>query len=133
MTEIHPKTRPGFILTILAMNNQGYQNLMELSTLAHLEGMYYRPRIDHELLEKYGGGLIILSGCSGGEVAESLKVDNYQAAKEVALWYKSVFGDRYYLEMQNHDWDVQVKINTYLQKLSKEIDVHWLLATTDTI
>ena len=117
------KDKSRFHLTILAMNNQGYQNLMQLSTLANLEGMYYKPRIDHELLEKYGEGLIILSGCSGGEVGESLKSDNYQAAKEIALWYKSVFGDRYYLEMQNHDWDMQIKVNNYLQKLSVEIDV----------
>lgn len=117
------KDKARFHLTILAMNNLGYQNLMQLSTLAHLEGMYYRPRIDHELLEKYGEGLIILSGCAGGEVGMSLRSDNYQAAKDIALWYKSVFGDRYYLEMQNHDWDAQIKINNYLQKLSKETDI----------
>lgn len=117
------KDKARFHLTILAMNNQGYQNLMKLSTLANLEGMYYKPRIDHELIEKYNEGLIVLSGCAGGELGECLKVDNYQGAKDIASWYKSIFGDRYYLEMQDHSWDVQVKINNYLSKLSKDLDI----------
>jgi len=117
------KDKARFHLTLLAMNNQGYQNLMMLSTLAQLEGMYYRPRIDHELIEKYNEGLIALSGCAGGEVGRSLRDDNYQAAKDIAIWYKSIFGDRYYLEMQNHDWEEQKKVNDGLQKISKEIDV----------
>ena len=74
-------------------------------------------------MEKYSEGLIVLSGCAGGEVGMSLRSDNYQAAKDIALWYKSVFGDRYYLEMQNHDWDAQIKVNNYLQKLSKETGI----------
>ena len=117
-------------LTILAMNNQGYQNLMRLSTLANLEGMYYRPRIDHELLEKYNDGLIILSGCAGSELGENLSGDNYEEAKKIAIWYKSIFGDRYYLEMQDHGhkdhpgrWDEQYKINGYLEQLSKDLDI----------
>lgn len=117
-------------LIVLAMNNQGYQNLMMLSSLANLEGMYYKPRVDHEILEKYNEGLIILSACASGEVGDALKNDDYQKAKETASWYKSVFGDRYYLEMQDHghpnypgSWDVQVKINGYLEKLSAELDI----------
>jgi DNA polymerase-3 subunit alpha len=117
------KDKARFHLTLLAMDNEGYQNLMILSTLAQLEGMYYKPRIDHELLEKYNKGLIVLSGCAGSEVSRSLRDDNYQAAKDIALWYKSVFGDRYYLEMQNHEWDEQTKVNLGLQKISKEIGV----------
>ena len=124
------KDKERFHITLLAMNNQGYQNLMRLSSLANLEGMYYRPRIDHELIERYSEGLIVLSGCAGGEVGECLSGDNYEAAKKVALWYKSVFGDRYYLEMQDHGhpdipnpWPVQTKINNYLIKLSQDIDV----------
>ncbi|MEI6850501.1 MAG: DNA polymerase III subunit alpha [Candidatus Saccharibacteria bacterium] len=117
------KDKARFHLTILAMNNQGYQNLMELSTIANLEGMYYKPRIDHEILEKYNEGLIILSGCSSSEIGNSLRNDNYEEAKKIAIWYKSIFGDRYYLEMQNHEWDVQVKVNEYLQKLSKDLDI----------
>lgn len=117
-------------LTILAMNNQGYQNLMRLSSMANLEGMYYKPRIDHELIERYNEGLIILSGCAGSELGENLQVDNYDEAKKIASWYKSIFGDRYYLEMQDHGhpdhpsrWEGQNKINDYLIKMSQELDI----------
>jgi DNA polymerase-3 subunit alpha len=124
------KDKARYHLTILTMNNQGYQNLMRLSSKANLEGMYYKPRIDHELLEEYNEGLIILSGCASGELGENLRADNYEEAKSIAAWYKSVFGDRYYLELQDHGhlesktaWDVQVKINGYLEKISEELDI----------
>ncbi len=124
------KDKARYHLIILAMNQQGYQNLMKLSTLANLEGMYYKPRIDHELLEQYNEGLIILSGCASSELGENLRVDNYEEAKSIASWYKSIFGDRYYLELQDHGhpdcpskWDVQVGINRHLEKLSKELDI----------
>ena len=124
------KDKTRYHLTILAMNNQGYENLMQLSTTANLEGVYYKPRIDHELLEKYNEGLIILSGCAGGELGENLRYDRYDEAKRIAQWYKSIFGDRYYLEMQDHGhpmarhrWDVQGKINEGLEKLSRELDI----------
>ena len=124
------KDKARYHLTVLAMNNQGYQNLMKLSTIANLEGMYYKPRIDHEVIEKYNDGLIILSGCASSELGENLKNDNYEEAKKIALWYKSIFGDRYYLEMQDHGhvdhpgrWEVQYKVNGYLEKLSKELDI----------
>lgn len=131
------KDKARYHLTILAMNNQGYQNLMRLTTIANLEGIYYKPRIDRELLEKYSEGLIILSGCASGELGENLRVDNYEQAREVAKWYKSIFGDRYYLELQDHGhlesktaWDVQVKINGYLEKLSAELDIP-MVVTSD--
>lgn len=124
------KDKARYHITILAMNNQGYQNLMELSSIANLDGMYYKPRIDHELIEKYNEGLIILSGCAGGELGENLSGDNYKEASRIASWYKSIFGDRYYLEMQDHGhpdvpnrWDKQTKINIGLEKLSKELDI----------
>ena len=124
------KDKVRYHLTILAMNNQGYKNLMQLSTLANLEGKYYKPRIDHEIIEKYNEGLIILSGCAGSEVGDCLKNDNYEAAKKVVNWYRSIFGDRYYLEMQDHGhpkspcrWDVQTKVNGYLAKISKELNI----------
>ena len=129
------KDKNRYHLTILAMNNKGYQNLMKLSSVANLEGVYYKPRMDREILEKYNEGLIVLSGCASGEVAEYLRLDDYDKAKEVVLWYKQVFGDRYYLEMQDHGhaeypsienphpWEVQTKINQYLEKLSAETDV----------
>lgn len=124
------KDKVRYHITLLAMNNEGYQNLMQLSTIANLEGMYYKPRIDHEIIEKYSEGLIVLSGCASSEVSMRLREDDYEGAKEIALWYKSIFGDRYYLEMQDHGhpdcprhWGEQEKANTYLQRMSKEIDV----------
>jgi DNA polymerase-3 subunit alpha len=131
------KDKARYHLTILAMNNTGYQNLMRLSTLANLEGMYYKPRIDHESLEQYNEGLIILSGCASGELGENLRADNYEEAKSIAAWYKSVFGDRYYLELQDHGhvdsktaWDVQIKINGYLEKIAAELDIP-MVVTSD--
>ena len=131
------KDKARYHVIILAMNEQGYLNLMRLSSIANLEGMYYKPRIDHDLLEQYNEGLIILSGCASGEIGENLKNDNYEEAKRVASWYKSVFGDRYYLEMQDHGhmdaparWDVQTKINGYLEKLAEELDIQ-LVITSD--
>lgn len=124
------KDKARYHLTLLAMNEQGYKNLMQLSTKANLEGMYYKPRMDHDLLEEYNEGIIALSGCASGELGENLRVDNYDEAKRIAKWYKSVFGDRYYLELQDHGhlesktaWDVQVKINNYIEKLSNELDI----------
>lgn len=124
------KDKMRYHLTVLAMNQQGYQNLMILSTKANLEGMYYKPRIDHELIEQYSEGLIVLSGCASGEIGESLKNGDYTAARDTAAWYKSVLGDRYYLELQDHGhpdsathWDVQATINKGLEKLSKELDI----------
>ena len=124
------KDKARYHLTILSMNKQGYDNLMRLSSAANLEGMYYKPRIDHELLEKYNEGLIILSGCASSELGENLRTDNYDEAKNIASWYKSIFGDRYYLEMQDHGhpnypgaWDVQVKINNYIERLGQELGI----------
>lgn len=124
------KDKARYHLILLAMNETGYKNLMILSSTANLEGMYYKPRIDHELLEKYNEGLIALSACASGEVGEQLRVDNYEEAKKIASWYKSIFGDRYYLELQDHGhpecpakWDVQVKINAHLERLSEELEI----------
>jgi DNA polymerase-3 subunit alpha len=124
------KDKARYHLILLAMNETGYKNLMYLSTKANLEGMYYKPRIDHDLLESHNEGLIALSACASGEVGENLRSDNYEEAKKIASWYKSVFSDRYYLELQDHghadapaQWDVQVKINGYLEKLSEELDI----------
>lgn len=124
------KDKARYHLILLATNETGYKNLMILSTKANLEGMYYKPRIDRELLEQYNEGIIALSGCASGELGESLRVDNYDEAMRVAQWYKSIFGDRYYLELQDHghpdnpmSWDVQIKINSYLERLSRELDI----------
>jgi len=117
------KDKNNFHLIILAMNNKGYENLMKLSSIANLDGFYYKPRIDHELLEKYNEGLIVLSGCIGGEVGDALRRDQYDQAKETAQWYQKIFGDRYYIEVQDSDWSEQVKVNKQLFKLAKELKI----------
>lgn len=124
------KDKNRFHLILLAMNEVGYQNLMQLSTIANLEGFYYFPRIDHELLEKYNEGLIVLSACMGSEIGAALKENQYEQAKQVAAWYKSVFGDRYYLEIQDHGHPKnpmnnaeQEAVNNQILKLGKELDI----------
>lgn len=130
------KDKLNYHLIVLAMNNQGYQNLMRLSTIANLDGFYYRPRIDHDLLEKYNDGLIVLSGCIGGEVSDALRQGQTAKAKEIASWYKSVFSDRYYLEVQDHghpehpdSWSEQTAVNKQLFKLGKELDIPVVLTS----
>lgn len=124
------KDKNRFHLIVLAMNNTGYQNLMQLSTTANLDGFYYYPRIDHELLEQYNEGLIVLSACMGGEIGDALKQGQYDKAKEIATWYKSIFGDRYYLEIQDHGHPdnplhspEQLIVNEQVLKLGKELDI----------
>ena len=124
------KDKLNYHLILLAMNDQGYRNLMRLSTIGNLQGFYYKPRIDHPTLEKYNEGLIVLSGCIGGEVGDALRQDQYQQAAETAKWYKKVFGDRYYIEVQDHGhpdhiskWDEQVRVNEQLIALAKELDI----------
>jgi DNA polymerase-3 subunit alpha len=124
------KDKPNFHLILLAMNDQGYRNLMRLSTIANLQGFYYKPRIDHELLEKYNEGLIVVSGCIGGEVGDAMRQGQYEQASDIANWYKRVFGDRYYIEVQDHGhpdhpskWDEQVRVNEQLIKLAKELEL----------
>lgn len=124
------KDKQNYHLILLAMNNAGYQNLMALSTIANLEGFYYRPRIDHDLLAKHNEGLICLSGCASSEVGDQLRQGQYQQARKTAEWYKKVFGDRYYLELQDHGhpdhpskWGEQVGINEQIMKLGEELGI----------
>ncbi len=118
------KDKARYHLILLAMNETGYKNMMKLSTIANLEGVYYKPRIDHNLLEQYNEGIIALSACLGGEVSEPLQHDDYEKAKEIASWYKSVFGDRYYFEIQDHnEYELQRKVNDYIFQLSDELGI----------
>lgn len=117
-------------LIVLAMNRTGYGNLMKLSTIANLDGFYYKPRIDRALLKKYNEGLIVLSGCINGEFGDALRQEQYEEAKKTAQWYKDVFGDRYYVEIQDHghpnhpsSWGEQTKVNEQAFKLAKELDL----------
>ncbi len=122
--------RAAYHLTMLVINNTGYQNLMRLSSIANLQGFYYRPRIDRQKIKKYNQGIIVLSGCMQSEVGDALRSGQYEQAKKVAAWYKEVFADRYYLELQDHGhaehpgvWDEQGKVNQLLLKLGRELDI----------
>src|SRR3990167_2835671 len=108
-TNVNHRERPertkfqNFHLLLLAKDREGYQNLMKLSSIAHLEGYYYRPRIDRETLKKYSKGLIATSSCPLGEVGQSLLNDDYKTAKKTVEWYSDTFKDDYYLELQRHE------------------------------
>lgn len=111
-------------LTLLIQDMEGYRNLNRLVSLAHLEGFYYKPRIDKELLEKYNGGLIALSGCLKGEIPHLLLQGQYEEAKRVASWFKEVFsGGRFYLEVQDNGLEEQHRINGTIFRLGKELGI----------
>lgn len=118
-------------LILLAKDETGYKNLMKLSSIGYLEGFYYKPRIDKEVLDKYGDGLVVLSSCIQGEVPRKIIDENPDGAREAACWFKDRFGDDYYLEIQNHGIPEESKAIRGLFDLSKELDVP-LVATNDT-
>ena len=117
-------------LILLAKDNNGYKNLAKLVSLGYTEGFYYKPRIDKEILEKYHEGLVCCSACLAGEVNQAILRNDMEEAKKVALWFKNVFGDDYYLEIQNNGIKEQVLVNQKLIELSRELDIP-LVATND--
>ena len=117
-------------LILLAKNNQGYKNLSKLVSLGFIDGYYYKPRIDHEILEKYSEGLICLSACLAGEVNQALLNGQNEKAEEIALWHKKVFGEDYYIEIQNNGIKEQVLANQRLVALSRKLEIP-LVATND--
>ena len=121
---------PAFHLILLAMNYQGYKNLMKLSSIAQFEGFYYKPRIDKSVLEEHSEGLLALSACLHGEVPWYLGRNDFATARLKALEMIQVFGDRYYFELQENSIPQQQVVNTGLRKLSTELGVK-LLATND--
>jgi DNA polymerase-3 subunit alpha len=123
--------RSPYHLVLLARNNTGYRNLMQLVTKAHLEGFHYRPRIDKELLEQYHEGLVCFSGCPSAEVPRLITDGNMADAHRVALWYKELFGDGYFLELQRHEDVPQLpEINQGLMAMGRELDIP-LVVTND--
>ena len=132
--------KSGHHLILLAKNEEGYKNLTKLISYSWLEGFYYKPRIDKEILQNHAEGLIALSACLGGEVPQKIMNYGVEAAEEAALWYKELFGDDYYLEMQRHRsldpemnkkiYDDQVFVNTEIIKLAKKNNIK-LIATND--
>lgn len=124
------KDQPIYHLILLAKNETGYRNLMKLCSIGHLEGFHYKPRIDREVLEQYHEGIICLSACLGGEVPQHLLQGRYEEAKKSALWYKTIFGDDYYLELQDHGIREQKQVNPLLMKLAEELSIP-LVVTND--
>ncbi|WP_454190348.1 DNA polymerase III subunit alpha [Paenibacillus sp. Marseille-Q7038] len=124
------KDQPIYHLILLAQNHIGYQNLMKLCSIGHLEGFHYKPRIDMESLAQYNEGIICLSACLGGEIPQHILMGRIDEAREAALRYKTIFGDRFYLELQDHGLAEQKRVNPELIRLSKELDIP-LVATND--
>ncbi len=132
--------RAGDHLILLAKNKAGYQNLLKLVSFANTEGFYYKPRIDKELLEKYSEGLIVTSACLGGEIPQKIMDDDPQGTDEAIGWFKRVFGDDYYLELQRHPselpqlrrevYDRQVIVNKKILELAEKHQVK-VIATND--
>ncbi len=129
--KVHGIDNERYHLVLLCKNNEGYKNLIKLVSEGWVNGFYTKPRVDKDILEKYHEGLIALSGCLAGEVAQALQRNDYDEAKRVAVWYSETFGsDNYYLEIQNHNLDEQMRINPDLIKLSDELNIP-LVATND--
>ncbi|MGB8197478.1 MAG: DNA polymerase III subunit alpha [Acidimicrobiales bacterium] len=118
-------------LTLLAVDNAGYRNLRELSSLAFLEGYYYKPRLDWDLLERYNDGLIATSGCLGGVVLQALLHDDYPKALELAGRLQSIFGqENFYIELQDHGMPEQLRTNPQLIEIARQLRAP-LVATND--
>lgn len=125
------KDKKQYHLVLLAENNKGYKNLIKIVSEGFINGFYYKPRVDFSILEKYKEGIIILSGCIGGELQQILLNNDYDKAKKIAKKYKDTFGkENYFLEMQDHGIKEQKLVNNKLIKLSRELDID-LVATND--
>jgi DNA polymerase-3 subunit alpha len=117
-------------LTLLVKNRTGYYNLVQLVSLAHLEGFYYKPRVDKDLLEKHREGLFALSGCMKGEIPLGITNSSMAGALETARQYKEIFGDRLFLEIQNNKVEGQDQINEGMIEIGRELGIP-LVATND--
>lgn len=118
-------------LILLVKNQKGYDNLMQIVSNASIKGFYYKPRVDHEFLAKYSEGIIATSACLGGEIQSYLLRGNYEKAKNVALEYREIFKDGFYLELQYHGMQDQLKVNELLIKLSEDTGIP-LICSNDT-
>ncbi len=124
----HDKTNnPCYHLVLIAKNNIGYQNIIKLTSIAWCKGRYVKPRINWELLEQYHEGLICCSACLGGEVLQSLLKNDYESAKAIAQKYKDLFGEDYYIELQDHGMEEQKRTNPELIRLAKELDIEMVI------
>lgn len=118
-------------LVLIAKDKQGYANLVKLVSIAHCEGFYYKPRINFELIKQYSEGLICLSACVQGEIADLILQKELQKAKETAKKYKELFKEDYYIEIQDHGLDVQKRSNPDLINIARELDIK-LIITNDS-
>ena len=148
LKEISPETgrerivdSSGYHLILLAKNLQGYHSLCKLASIAYTDGLYNRPRIDHEVLEKYHEGLIVCSACLGGEIPQLIMKGDLEGAEKAVLWFKRVFGDDYYIELMRHKTDKpnanydtyrwQMKVEPELIRLARKHNIK-LVATNDS-
>ncbi|MBO7073899.1 MAG: DNA polymerase III subunit alpha [Bacteroidales bacterium] len=130
----------GWHLILLAKNKTGYKNLCKLASIAYTDGFYYNPRIDHSLIEKYHEGIIACSACLGGEVPQKIMNGDIKGAEETIMWFKSLFGEDYYLELQRHKTDKpggdqevyarQVEVNKVILELAKKTNTK-VICTND--
>ena len=127
ITEKDKDNNPCYHLVLLVKNKQGYKNLIKLVSIAWCKGKYVKPRINWELIKEYHEGLICLSACIGGEVLQNILNGNTERAYEVAKHYKELFGDDYYIELQDHGLDEQKKTNPTLIKLAKDLDIKMVI------
>ncbi len=129
--KVHGLDSDRYHLILLCKNETGYQNLLKLVSSAWVDGFYTKPRVDREILEKYNDGLIALSGCLFGEVAQKILSRNFDEAKETARWYKNTFGaDNYYLEVQNHGMVEEKEVLDGIVSISRELNIP-MVATND--
>ncbi|KAB8335673.1 trans-splicing intein-formed DNA polymerase III subunit alpha N-terminal partner DnaE-N [Scytonema tolypothrichoides VB-61278] len=128
--------RPRYHQVVLAKNTKGYKNLVKLTTVSHLQGVqgkgiFARPCVNKELLKQYHEGLIVTSACLGGEVPQAILSGKLEAARKVARWYKEVFGEDYYLEIQDHGSQEDRIVNVEIVKIARELDIK-IVATNDS-
>ena len=131
ITQKDATNRELYHLVLLAKNNTGYQNLVKLVSIAHIDGFYYKPRINREILEQHAEGLICLSACIAGELAQDILNGDKEKARETAKWYKNLFGEDYYIELQDHRLEEQKRSNPELIKIAQEMDIP-LVITNDS-
>ena len=124
------RDRTPYHLVLLAQDDAGYHNLMCLATIAQLEGFYYKPRVDRETLAEHADGLVVLSGCGSSEISQLIKVGKLDQARRVIDWYREVFPDRYFLEVQEHDIPELAEVNRQVVALAGELELP-LVATND--
>ena len=130
----------GWHLVLLAKNKKGYQNLCKLVSKSWIDGYYYRPRIDKELLEQYSEGLIVSSACLGGEIPQKIMQENIEGAEEAIMWFKNIWGDDFYLEVQRHEtykpnadqttYEKQKAVNEVIFQLAEKTNTK-VIATND--